>query len=885
MKPQTLQRQFRLWTAVLIVVPCMLIMAIYTVGQLEIARQKNLELMSHTVAFQKRLIDHWLEERAATVHEITEEAAFRNQELMNMNSILQRKQQADQNFDSLSFVNKDGIFEISTLSSGIRFPSAASRPYFVEAQAGRNFISDVVIGRNSGQPIINFSAPVYDNKGNFQGLVLGSVRTTTLESLTREQMIGQSGEIMLVNREGTMITEPRHVAELIAQGLVEGSARMKFKMTSDAYRNIRLGESGTASWVDYRGNKVFGAYINVPERGWTLICKINEAEVLMPIYKQLLLMAGVTGCLVLLILPLAALLTKRLKRPIDWLVKQSHLVAAEEYALVGKDRLPGKMPYELAVLCNTFVKMNSTIENTVNLLKNNEAKLANKIVEIQEMNATLEEEVGEREAAQAALRDLNAELENIVQQRTRELQEMNSTLEEEIWERQAAQEELKQKNEAIRRMAYMDLLTELPNRASLNDRLLIEMERVQQGNATGAVVFVDLDDLKMVNDGFGHNYGDALIKTAGKRIKELAGERAFVGRIGGDEFLVILPEFDRNYVANFAEQIIHEFNHDFEVLDIHFRVSASVGIAIYPDDGDGAEEIFKNADNAMYEAKKSGKNCWRFYHAAMQSDAYEKVLLVNQLRYAVERGELLLYYQPQVSAIDNSILGFEALLRWNNSELGSVSPARFIPLAEQSGLIQNIGNWVLHEACMFGRRLNDSGWTDIQIAVNVSPHQLCSEVFADNVKMTLAKAGIEPRQLELEVTENTLIASLEETTRQLVELRAMGVSLALDDFGTGYSSLTYLQALPVKTLKIDKTFIDKLLVNDDQKNIVKTIVDLAHSMNMIVVAEGVETEYQLDYLLNCRCDRIQGYIFSRPLPEDDVMQFLTQHAEQIRNIL
>ena len=875
MKSRTLQRQFQFWTVILIVIPSVMIMAIYTLGQIEIAREKNLELMNHTVAFQKRLIDLWQGERAATVREISQEPAFRSLDLVNMNSVLQRKQWVDQNFDSLSFINKDGIFIASTLSGGIRFPSAVGRPYFLAAQDGKDYISDVVIGRNSGQPIINFSSPVYDNEGNFQGLILGSVRTTTLENLTHEQMVGQTGEILLVNREGTMITEPQHVNELIAKGLVVGSARMHFKITSDAFRNIQLGESGTASWIDYRGNKVLGAYINVPERGWTLIGKINEEEVLAPIYKHLLLMAGVTGCLVLLILPLAAVQTSRIKQPINWLVKQARLVAVEEYAMVGKDRLSAKIPYELTILCDTFVKMSDSMANTIQLLKENEATLADKVAEIQEMNAALEEEVQEREAAQNALGNLNAELENIVQQRTRELQEMNAAMEEEISERQAAQVELSQKNAAICKLAYTDLLTGLPNRANLNERLFVEMEKVKQSGAAGAVVFIDLDDLKMVNDAFGHSYGDALIKIAGKRLSELAGEQAFTARIGGDEFMVIFPDVNKEFISGFADQIIREFNRDFEVLDTRFRVSTSAGIAIYPDDGDTAEELFKNADNAMYAAKKAGKNCWRFYRVAMQSDAYEKVLLVNQLRYAVERGELSLHYQPQVSASDRSVLSFEALLRWNNPEVGSISPTRFIPLAEQSGLIQDIGNWALQEACMFVRRLTDNGWSSIQIAVNVSPHQLCSHGIADKVKQAIAKTGIEPRQLELEITENTLIASLEESTHQLEELCAMGVSLALDDFGTGYSSLTYLQSLPVKTLKIDKTFIDKLLLNEDQKTIVRTIIDLAHNMNLSVVAEGVETESQFDYLVNFDCDRLQGYLFGRPMPEEEVIRFLT----------
>jgi EAL domain-containing protein (putative c-di-GMP-specific phosphodiesterase class I) len=278
----------------------------------------------------------------------------------------------------------------------------------------------------------------------------------------------------------------------------------------------------------------------------------------------------------------------------------------------------------------------------------------------------------------------------------------------------------------------------------------------------------------------------------------------------------------------------------------------------------------------MYAAKKAGKNCWRFYEATMQTEAYNKILLINSLRHAVERDELLLHYQPQVGG-DGVTVGFEALLRWNSLEYGSISPARFILLAEQSGLIQSIGNWVLRESCRFARRLADEGWGHIHVAVNVSPCQLCADDFIDSVRQALLSAGIEPGQLEIEITENALIESLEESTHILNKLQFMGIRLSLDDFGTGYSSLTYLQRLPVRTLKIDKAFIDMILTDGAQKAIIGSIVDMAHIMEMTVVAEGVETEAQVEYLLRCHCDLLQGYITGSPMPEEEAVRFLSRH--------
>jgi len=444
-----------------------------------------------------------------------------------------------------------------------------------------------------------------------------------------------------------------------------------------------------------------------------------------------------------------------------------------------------------------------------------------------------------------------------------------------ITEHKQTEEAIRKKTEEIQRLAYTDSLTNLPNRAYLTERLEEEMEKARRGKSSGVLLFIDLDNLKMVNDAFGHTYGDALIIMAGNRIVEQAGSGAFVGRIGGDEFMAILPGQSNRSISPIIEGIFAALCQDIEVLGVRFHISASLGAAIYPNDGDTSEEIFKNADNAMYAAKKAGKNCWRFYEATMQAVAYEKMLLTNSLHHAIERGELLLHYQPQVSVNSGSVVGFEALLRWNSQEHGSISPLRFIPLAEQSGLIQSIGEWVLREACRFARRLADQGWGHIHVAVNVSPYQLRSDLFIESVRKALHDFGILPCRLQLEITETALISSLEESTRRLGQLQALGVPLALDDFGTGYSSLTYLQHLPVEILKIDKSFIDMIPVVGTRKAIIGHVVNMAHTMEMTVVAEGVETQEQFDYLALYGCDCIQGYLFSRPIPEEEAVAFLS----------
>ena len=438
-------------------------------------------------------------------------------------------------------------------------------------------------------------------------------------------------------------------------------------------------------------------------------------------------------------------------------------------------------------------------------------------------------------------------------------------------------EDERQKQAAtIEHMAYFDSLTGLANRYHLNEWLNKEMEGARLGKASGVIFFIDLDDLKMINDTYGHSYGDKIICAAGERIVDGVDEKAFVARIGGDEFVVILPSaYDRGQIEEIACKISKSLGKKQEFLGKNFHMTASIGIASYPADGDTVEEILKNADNAMYAAKRGSKNCWCFYTGAMQTEAYKKIQLTASLRYALARGELSLVYQPQITTVERTVIGFEALLRWNSFEYGAVSPMQFIPLAEQSGLIHSIGQWVLHQACQFARRLADQGRSGVHVAVNISSKQIATADFVAVVRSAVNGAGIRPEQLELEITESLLMASIEDAINKLVELKEFGVHLSLDDFGTGFSSLTYLRRLPVETLKIDKSFIDMIATDAQGAKIIGSIINMAHTINMNVVAEGVETQQQLEYLSDNGCDLIQGYIFSRPVSESEAINLLS----------
>ena len=444
--------------------------------------------------------------------------------------------------------------------------------------------------------------------------------------------------------------------------------------------------------------------------------------------------------------------------------------------------------------------------------------------------------------------------------------------------------------QTVERLAYFDALTGLPNRVHLMNVLRRELEEKSATFCCGALLYIDMDDLKMVNDSYGHSYGDAILITAAMHMVSLAEPNSLVARVGGDEFVIWMPgATDLAKIEHCARELVETLSREYEVRDMTFHSSASIGISMYPQHGGNAEEMLKNADVALYAAKRSGKRCWRFFQQSMQDEAYEQMLLINGLRNAIINDELFVHYQPQISMQDFRVIGFEALLRWRSGKHGNVSPAVFIPLAEKSHLINDIGAWVLHEACRFCRRLLDEGNVQIRIAVNVSPKQLAAPDFIHIVETAILESKIAHTHLEIEITESVFIENMADSVEKLLLLKNRGVHVTLDDFGTGYSSLTYLRNLPVETLKIDKSFIDLIAGDSTHAALIASIVDMSHVLGLAVVAEGVETPDQLRRLIDCHCDMFQGYVASKPLPTQDAAGLLTQdsiplHLQQLMGL-
>lgn len=429
----------------------------------------------------------------------------------------------------------------------------------------------------------------------------------------------------------------------------------------------------------------------------------------------------------------------------------------------------------------------------------------------------------------------------------------------------------KKAEEKIKQLAYYDTLTGLPNRNMLNDyfdKLLYSSKSQKIG-----VMFLDLDRFKIINDTMGHAFGDIVLQQFSKRLEKLIRKDDMICRYGGDEFIILLKDINRIEANKVAQRIIDEFSYPFIINGQKIYSSTSIGISLYPQDGHDLETLVKCADTAMFYAKERGKNNHRFYTLSQSINVSRKMYLEYELRKALENNEFILYYQPQFNLDTGKIVGVEALIRWQHSELGLISPSEFIPIAEETGLIVPIGEWVIKTACKQNKSWQEAGFPPIYVAVNISAYQFQHESFVEIIKQVLKETKLKSQYLELEVTES-IMQNIKELMVVINELKNTGVKLALDDFGTGYSSLNVLRHLPIDTLKIDKSFFDDIITDLNVAPIVKTIINMGDNLKINVIAEGIENEEQVKFLKQNKCNIVQGYFFSRPLPAEGIIHYL-----------
>ncbi|MCE5181623.1 MAG: EAL domain-containing protein [Betaproteobacteria bacterium] len=442
--------------------------------------------------------------------------------------------------------------------------------------------------------------------------------------------------------------------------------------------------------------------------------------------------------------------------------------------------------------------------------------------------------------------------------------------------------ERKQAEEHVHHLAHYDVLTDLPNRTLLQDRLSQALIKAHRHASKAAVMFIDLDRFKVINDTLGHGIGDLLLQEVADRLSNCIREGDTVSRLGGDEFVILLPELgtpDDAYTV--AQKLLNSVSQPFMLKGHELHISASVGVSFYPDDGESVETLMKNADIAMYRAKEIGRNNCQFYHADMNSRSFERLAMETSIRRAIECAQFELYFQPRIAMSSRKIIGMEALIRWHHPDLGLVSPAQFIPLAEETGLILPLGEWVLRAAATQGQAWLAAGLEPLHIAVNVSARQFRQVDFVGKVEQILKETGFSPDYLELELTESTLMTHAEENINVLNKFKAMGIRIAIDDFGTGYSSLAYLKRLPVDILKIDRSFISDITEDRDDAAIAEAIISMAQSMSLRVVAEGVETLEQLDFLETRKCDEVQGFYYSPAVPAEQFARLVAEMGKGI----
>ncbi|MDP3522683.1 MAG: bifunctional diguanylate cyclase/phosphodiesterase [Hydrogenophaga sp.] len=442
--------------------------------------------------------------------------------------------------------------------------------------------------------------------------------------------------------------------------------------------------------------------------------------------------------------------------------------------------------------------------------------------------------------------------------------------------------ELLEANVTLHRQAFEDPLTGLPNRALLSDRMQHAVARIErQGGAVSglaterlAVLFVDLDGFKPINDSFGHEVGDDVLRQVAERLKGAVRDSDTLARLGGDEFVALIEAIDAESAAVvLGQRIIDALSRPIRVADLDVSLSCSIGVAVYPDHDHNGQRLLACADAAMYAAKRTGGGTCVTYDPSMSGDTTEQIQLQHALRHAVERGELMLYYQPKVTASDGRVHGFEALLRWQHPERGIISPAVFVPLAERFGIIGSIGNWVIDEACAQLARW-DKQVMPCRVAINLSPHQLRSPDLPMRIRNALNRHNVLPAQLVCEITETAMMENIQSERNVLDQIAAMGVCLSIDDFGSGYSSLAHLRNIPARQLKVDRSFVTDLADNADAQAVLDAVMRLAHALHMEVVAEGVETEGQRSVLVRLGCDILQGYMISHPMPAEAVPQWL-----------
>jgi len=821
-------------------------------------------------------------------------------------------------FSSINAMNREGLVVASSRPEfiGRRFKDS---PFFSSAMAKKPYIEDLYFDAMGQEWVISFSFPI---TAKFQqdkviGVLSARWKAEELGKLT--QVLPQQGQeglharIVLVQDDGFVISGPSSRQAGLFENLRIDDALRKAILSDSSGNGYLIGrESGNKpSLIGYARSK---GYRDFPGMAWRILVLRDVETAFRSIDRLKVVVFSVEGIVAFFVLILSLWVTRRMARPILQISRAASRVAKGDFDV----RAEYHAKDEIGSLTKTFNQMiqelkgqreqlvdkhyvDSIIANMMNSLividPSGAVRRVNKstvallgYTESELLNQTIDKIFTEKHL------ETGAWLANLLQQGF--LRNIETTYRAKdgriipVWFSCSVMRDAKDRVEGIvcvaqditerkrslarlNHMANHDTLTNLPNRALFVDRVTQLLSGIHRRKRIMAVLCLDLDRFKNINDTLGHVIGDLLLQAVSERLLSCVREGDTVARLGGDEFVFLLDDITRpEDVGKIAKKILEMFRQPMRLRGNDLFITTSIGISLYPNDGMTAEALLKNADTAMYRAKEQGKNNYQLFSADMNVKAEEYLKLETHLRYALEREELALYYQPVVDCERGQIVGMEVLLRWNHSQFGPIPPSKFIPIAEETGLIGQIGHWVLKTACAQNKAWQQEGFEAFSVAVNLSARQFDDKKLAKRVQDVLKETNLDPAHLELELTEGIVMKNPEETVNTLRAFHDLGIEIAIDDFGTGYSSLSYLKRFPVNSLKIDRSFVKDITHDPDDAAIIRAVIAMGHSLNLKIIAEGVETLDQLEFLRAMHCDHIQGYLFSKPLSAEGITDLL-----------
>lgn len=831
------------------------------------------------------------------------------------------------NFDAYAWIGFCGSDGIGLAGTGgyLEGKNLSKRPWCTEGRKG-DYIGDVhdalllakLLPNPSGETfyLVDVASPVFDHQNNLLGVLCGHIYWSwAAEALDSTRTPGQ--DIFLLSREGQVLSgnapawsDFSALAPYTMQHLRAGNQKgFHIERFSDG-KTYLVGHATSSGYRDYKGF------------GWTALVREEITTAFAParaLQRHILTVGALVGAFFAW---LSWLMAGRIAQPIRRISLAAERIAAGDLDCVVPTQ-PGDD--EVAHLNRAIRIMVSSLTGEITQRREAEAglELAAKVFEqsneaimitdvencIVQVNAAFTRITGYQSEE---VLGRNPRLLSSGRQSPQFYHEMwqqllgNNRWRGEIWNRRKNGEvfpewisisnvldkqgrlthhialfiditERKKEESRMERLASYDTLTGLPNRNLLADRVEQGIAQAQRHQGILAMMFIDLDHFKNINDSLGHDVGDGLLQQVAERLKLCLRRTDTIARLGGDEFIALLTEISGEAEASFvAEKMLAVLADGFRVGGHTVHIAASIGISLFPHDGNGKIELMRNADLAMYRAKDGGRNRFAFYEEVMNHKAVERQRLENELRGAIEQQQLMVYYQPKVALSEDRVVGLEALLRWRHPQFGFISPAVFIPVAEQCGLISRIGDWVLRQAVLQQRLWQSQGYRIVPVAVNLSAAQFREPGFVGQIERILKEGGLEARYIELELTESLLMQAESDSAALLGHLHTAGFNLALDDFGIGYSSLSRLKQLPMQTLKIDQSFVRDIVTDPNDRSIVSATSAMAHALGMKVVAEGVETVQQLEFIRELRCEEYQGYLFSQPVAADDAAHFLSR---------